>query len=44
MTLLVALYLQFGRGGRMPNSPALHLPTRPPSPATGGWAASSSTV
>src|SRR5262245_29321800 len=30
---------RFRRGGRTPNAPAQHLPARPPSPATGCWAA-----
>src|SRR2546425_5814201 len=33
------LTLRFRRGGRTPIVPAYHLPTRPPSPATGCWAA-----
>src|SRR5207249_8444450 len=30
---------RFRRGGRTPNAPTHRLPTRPPSPATGCWAA-----
>ena len=35
---LVALTPRFRRGGRTPNAPDHHLPTCPPSPATGCWA------
>src|SRR2546428_13405042 len=33
--LQVRITLRFRRGGRTPNVPTQHLPTRPPSPATG---------
>jgi len=35
----VGASLRISRGGRTPNVATYHLPTRPPSPARGSWAA-----